>query len=239
SQLKTAEAQRLEVGIVRAQLEHAIALLTGRAPSALALAEAPMPAELPPVPVGIPSQLLERRPDIAAAERRVAAANAQLGVVRAAYFPSLTLSADGGFRSNRLGELLSLPNRFWSVGPALAASLFDGGARAAASAQAVAAYDATVAAYRQTVLTAFGEVEDNLVALSVLADQENVQREALAAARTSLDIVTLQYKAGTVSYLNVIVAQTAVLQGERAVLDLRGRRLAATVALIRALGGAW
>ncbi|HQY27855.1 MAG TPA: efflux transporter outer membrane subunit [Burkholderiaceae bacterium] len=239
SQLKNAEAQRLEVGIARAQLEHAIALLTGRAPSALALAEAPMPAELPPVPAGIPSRLLERRPDIAAAERRVAAANAQIGVVRAAYFPTLTLSADGGLRSNRLGELLSLPNRFWSLGPALAASLFDGGARAAASAQAVAAYDATVAAYRQTVLTAFGEVEDNLVALSVLADQENVQREALAAARTSLDIVTLQYKAGTVSYLNVIVAQTAVLQGERAVLDLRGRRLAATVALIRALGGAW
>src|SRR5690606_2426811 len=208
SQLKNAEAQRLEVGIARAQPEHAIALLTGRAPSALALAEAPMPAELPPVPAGIPSRLLERRPDIAAAERRVAAANAQIGVVRAAYFPTLTLSADGGLRSNRLGELLSLPNRFWSLGPALAASLFDGGARAAASAQAVAAYDATVAAYRQTVLTAFGEVEDNLVALSVLADQENVQREALAAARTSLDIVTLQYKAGTVSYLNVIVAQT-------------------------------
>jgi len=238
-QLRSAEAQRLEVGIARAQLEHAIALLTGRAPAALALAEMPLPAEVPAVPASLPAQLLERRPDVAAAERRVAAANAQIGVARAAYFPSLRLSADGGFRSDRLGELLSLPNRFWSLGPSLAATLFDGGARAAASAQAEAAYDATVAAYRQAVLGALGEVEDNLVALSVLAEQERVQREALAAARTSLGIVTLQYKAGTVSYLNVIVAQAAVLQGERAVLDLRGRRLAATVALIKATGGNW
>lgn len=238
-QLRSAEAQRLEVGIARAQLEHAIALLTGRAPAALALAEMPLPAEVPSVPASLPSQLLERRPDVAAAERRVAAANAQIGVARAAYFPSLRLSADGGFRSNRLGELLSLPNRFWSLGPSLAATLFDGGARAAASVQAEAAYDATVAAYRQTVLGALGEVEDNLVALSVLADQERVQREALAAARTALEIVTLQYKAGTVSYLNVIVAQAAALQTERAVLDLRGRRLTATVALIKATGGNW
>ncbi len=238
-QLKSAQAQRLEVGVARAQLEHAIALLTGRAPLALALAEAPTPAEVPPVPVGVPSQLLERRPDVAAAERRVAAANAQVGVARAAWFPTLTLSAGGGLRANRLADLLSLPNRFWSLGPSLAAALFDGGARSAADAQAMAAWDASVAAYRQTVLSAFGEVEDNLVALSGLAEQERVQREALAAARTSLDIVTLQYKAGTVSYLNVIVAQTALLQSERAVLDLRGRRLTATVALIKALGGAW
>ncbi len=238
-QLRSAEAQRLEAGIARAQLEHAIALLTGRAPAALALAEQPVPAQVPTVPAGVPSQLLERRPDVAAAERRVEAANAQIGVARAAYFPSLTLSADGGFRSNRLGELLSLPNRFWSLGPSLAAALFDGGARAAASAQAEAAYDATVAGYRQAVLAALGEVEDNLIALSVLAEQERVQREALAAARTSLEIATLQYKAGTVSYLNVIVAQTAALQSERALLDLRGRRLAATVALIKATGGGW
>ncbi len=238
-QLRSAEAQRLEAGIARAQLEHAIALLTGRAPAALALAERPLPVQVPTVPAGVPSQLLERRPDVAAAERRVEAANAQVGVARAAYFPSLTLSADGGFRSNRLGELLSLPNRFWSLGPSLAAALFDGGARAAASAQAEAAYDATVAGYRQAVLAALGEVEDNLIALTVLAEQERVQREALAAARTSLEIATLQYQAGTVSYLNVIVAQTAVLQGERALLDLRGRRLAATVALIKATGGGW
>ncbi len=239
TQLKNAEAQRLEVGIARAQLEHAVALLTGRAPVALALAEAPTPAEVPSVPVGVPSQLLERRPDVSAAERRVAAANAQIGVARAAWFPSLTLSADGGLRSNQLGELLSLPNRFWSLGPSLAAALFDGGARAAASEQAEAAHDATVAAYRQTVLAALGEVEDSLVALSVLADQEQVQREALAAARTALEITTLQYKAGTVSFLNVIVAQTAALQAERALLDLRGRRLTATVALIKATGGGW
>jgi NodT family efflux transporter outer membrane factor (OMF) lipoprotein len=239
TQLKNAEAQQLEVGIARAQLEHALALLTGRAPTALALAEAPMPADVPVVPAGLPSRLLERRPDIAAAERRVAAANAQLGIARAAYFPALTLTADGGFRANRLSELLSLPSRIWSFGPVLAATLFDGGARDAVSAQVAAAHDATVAAYRQTVLAAFGEVEDNLVALTGLADQERVQREALAAARTSLDIAELQYKAGTVSYLNVIVAQTAVLQSERAALDLRGRRLAASVGLIKAIGGAW
>jgi len=239
SQLKNAEAQQLEVSVARAQLEHALALLTGRAPAELALAEAPMPAQVPIVPAGVPSALLERRPDVAAAERRVAAANAQLGIARAAYFPALTLTADGGFRSSRLADLLSLPSRAWSLGPVLAASLFDGGARDAVSAQASAAHEATVAAYRQTVLAAFAEVEDNLVALTVLADQERVQREALAAARTSLDIATLQYKAGTVSYLSVIVAQTAVLQSERAALDLRGRRLSASVGLVRAIGGAW
>ncbi len=239
AQLKSAEAQRIESGLARTQLEHAIALLAGRAPSALALAEAPMPGTVPPVPVGIPSRLLERRPDIAAAERRVAAANAQAGAARTAYYPSLTLSAGGGFRSGRLADLLSLPSRFWSLGPSLAIALFDGGARAAVRAQAEAAYDATVAAYRQTVLEAFGEVEDNLVALAALAEQERVQREALAAARTALDIATLQYKAGTVSYLNVILAQTTVLQSERAALDLRGRRLAATIGLIKATGGGW
>ena len=239
AQLKNAEAQQLEVGIARAQLEHALALLSGRAPTALTLAEAPMPTDVPVVPAGLPSRLLERRPDIAAAERRVAAANAQLGIARAAYFPALTLTADGGFRSSRLADLLSLPSRMWSLGPVLAATLFDGGARDAVSAQVSAAHDATVAAYRQTVLAAFAEVEDNLVALTILADQERVQREALAAARTSLDIATLQYKAGTVSYLNVIVAQTAALQSERAALDLRGRRLSASVGLIKAIGGAW
>ncbi len=239
AQLKGAEAQRIEAALARVKLEHAIALLSGRAPAELALAETALPAEVPAVPAGLPSQLLERRPDVAAAERRVEAANAQVGAARAASFPTLTLSASGGLRSGRLADLWSLPNRVWSLGPALAASLFDGGARAAAQAQAAAAWDATVASYRQTVLEAIAEVEDNLAALSALADEERVQREALAAARTALDIATLQYKAGTVSYLNVIVAQNAVLQSERAALDLRGRRLAATVALVKALGGAW
>ncbi len=239
AQLKTAEAQRLDVGIARAQLEHAIALLTGRAPSAFALDEQPLRATSPPVPAGLPSRLLERRPDVAAAERQVAAANARIGVARAAYFPSLTLSADVGLRASRFGELFSLPNRVWSLGPALAALLFDAGARDAITEQALADHDAAAAAYRQTVLQAFQEVEDSLVALRILADEERVQREVLAAARVSLDIVTLQYKAGTVSYLNVIQAQSTVLQSEQAVLSLRGRHLEATVGLLRAIGGGW
>ncbi len=239
AQLKTVEAQRMDVGIARAQLEHAIAMLTGRAPSTFALDEQPLRATTPPVPPGLPSRLLERRPDIAAAERQVAAANARIGIARAAYFPSLTLSADVGLRASRFGDLFSLPSRVWSLGPALAALLFDAGAREAATEQALADYDATAAGYRQTVLQAFQEVEDNLVALRVLADEEGVQREVVAAARISLDIVTLQYKAGTVSYLNVIQAQTTVLQSEQALLSLRGRRLGATVALLRAIGGDW
>ena len=239
AQLKIAQAQRLDVGIARAQLEHALALLTGRAPADLTLAADTLSEAIPAVPAGVPSRLLERRPDIAGAERRVAAANAQIGVARAAFYPSLTLSADGGFRSTRLGDWLTLPSRVWSLGPSLAALLFDGGARVAANEQAMAAYDATAAAYRQTVLTAFQEVEDNLAALRVLAEEEQVQREALAAARISLDIVTLQYKAGTVSYLNVIQVQTTALQSEQSVLALHGRRLTATVALVKALGGAW
>ncbi len=239
AQLKTVEAQRMDVGIARAQLEHAIALLTGRAPSSFALDERPLPEAVPPIPPGLPSRLLERRPDIAAAERQAAAANARIGIARAAYFPSLTLSADVGLRSSRFGDLFSLPGRVWSLGSALAALIFDAGARDAATEQALADYDATVAAYRQTVLQAFQEVEDNLVALRVLADEEGVQREVVAAARLSLDIVTLQYKAGTVSYLNVIQAQTTVLQSEQALLSLHGRRLVATVGLLRAIGGDW
>lgn len=239
AQLRIAQAQRLDIGIARARLEHALALLTGRAPADLTLSPDDLGVTLPVIPTAVPSQLLERRPDIAGAERRVAAANAGIGVARAAFYPSLTLSADGGFRSTRLGDWLALPSRVWSLGPALAGLLFDGGARAAASEQALAAYDATVAAYRQTVLAAFQEVEDSLVALRVLAEEEQVQREALAAARLSLDIVTLQYKAGTVSFLNVIQVQTTALQSEQSVLALRGRRLAATVALVKALGGTW
>lgn len=239
AQLKNAEAQALELELARAQLEHAIAVLTGHAPAKLAVPQADLDQLVPTIPAGLPSALLERRPDVAAAERRVAAANAQIGVARAAYFPSLVLSADGGLRADRLGDLLSLPNRFWSLGPALAMALFDGGARLAASEQALAAYDATVAAYRRTVLSALLEVEDSLVAHALLAEQERVQREALAAARTSLEIVTNQYKAGTVSFLNVIQVQTTALQAERAVLELRGRRLAAAIALIRAIGGGW
>jgi NodT family efflux transporter outer membrane factor (OMF) lipoprotein len=189
--------------------------------------------------VGVPSELLERRPDIAAAERRVAAANAQIGVAKAAFFPSLTLSASGGYASSSLTNWLTLPNRFWSVGPAIAQAIFDGGLRKAQSEQAMAAYDASVASYRQTVLGGFQEVEDNLAALRILEQEAEVQGEAVQAARQSVVLTTNQYKAGTVSYLNVITVQATALANERTAADILGRRLAASVLLVKALGGGW
>ena len=239
TQLKNAMAQALDIRLDRAQTEHAIALLVGKPASTFSLAPASLSAIPPVVPAGVPSALLERRPDIAGAERRVAAANAEIGVAKAAYFPQLTLSATGGFQSSSVANWLTWPNRFWSVGPALAATLFDGGRRRAQTDQAIASYDATVAAYRQTVLTGFKEVEDNLAALRILEEESQVQAEALQAARQSVELVTNQYKAGTVSYLNVITAQAIALSGERTAVDLLNRRLAASVLLIRALGGGW
>jgi NodT family efflux transporter outer membrane factor (OMF) lipoprotein len=189
--------------------------------------------------VGLPSELLERRPDIASAERRVASANAQIGVAQTAYFPSLTLSAAGGFQSSALSSLLSTPARFWSLGAALAQTLFDAGLRRARTQQAIAVYDETVANYRQTVLTGFQEVEDNLAALRILEQEAIVQAEALALARQSLELTLNQYKSGIVSYLNVLTAQTTAFAAERTAVDVRSRRLAASVLLIRALGGGW
>jgi NodT family efflux transporter outer membrane factor (OMF) lipoprotein len=239
TQLKTTQAQALDVGVQRAQLEHAIALLVGKAPSDFSIPAAPLAAAPPPVPVGLPSALLERRPDVAAAERRMAAANAQIGVAKAAYFPSLTLSASGGYQSTSAADWLTAPSRFWSFGPALAATLFDAGLRRAQTDQAIAAYDATVATYRQTVLTGFQEVEDNVAALRILEQEAAVQQEALAAARQSLELTLNQYKAGTVSYLNVVTAQTTALASERTAVDIQARRLVASVLLVRALGGGW
>jgi NodT family efflux transporter outer membrane factor (OMF) lipoprotein len=239
TQLKSTQAQALDVGITRAQLEHAIAVLIGQAPSNFTLAEAPLQMKLPPLPLGLPSELLQRRPDIAGAERRVAAANANIGVAEAAYFPSLTLSGTYGYQSSEFQHLISAANRIWSVGPALALNLFDGGARRAATHQAIAAYDENVAAYRLTVLTALQDVEDNLVALRVLGDETAVQEEATSAARESETIALNQYKSGIVSYLNVVIAQSTALANERASLALQGRNLAASVALIKALGGGW
>ena len=239
SQLRATQAQAIDVGVQRAQFEHAIAVLTGKAPSELSLARSPLAAEPPAVPVGVPSELLERRPDIAAAERRAASANAQIGVARAAYFPSLTLSASGGFQSFSLGQLLGTPARFWSLGADLAQTLFDAGLRRARTEQAVALYDETAAAYRQTVLTGFQEVEDNLAALRILEQESVVQAQALAASRQAVELTLNQYKSGIVSYLNVLTAQTTALANERTAVDLRGRRLAASVVLIRALGGGW
>jgi NodT family efflux transporter outer membrane factor (OMF) lipoprotein len=239
AQLKSTQAQLLDVGVARAQFEHAIAVLIGKPPAEFSLPRTPLAGEPPLVPAGLPSELLERRPDIAAAERRVASANAQIGVAQAAYFPALSLSASGGFQSLAIGELLSAPARFWSLGATLAQTLFDAGARRARTAQAVAVYDATVAAYRQTVLTSFQEVEDNLAALRILEQEASVQAEALAGNRLTVELTLNQYKAGTVSYLNVIIAQAAALASERNAVDIRSRRLAANVALIRALGGGW
>jgi len=239
TQLKTTQAQAIDLGVLRAQLEHAIALLLGKPASNYSLPPAPLAAVAPAVPVGVPSSLLERRPDIAAAERRMASANAQIGIAEAAYYPSLTISASGGFQSTSFSNWLTAPSRFWSLGPALAQTLFDGGLRRAQTDQAIAAYDANVAAYRQTVLTGFKEAEDNLAALRILEEEAAVQEEAVQNARQSVALTTNQYKAGIVSYLNVVVVQAAALNNERAAVDILNRRLAASVLLIKALGGGW
>ena len=243
SQLTSAQAQGVDLDAQRAQLEHAIAILTGRAPAAFSLAPAsaaqPFAVQLPASPAGLPSQLLERRPDIAAAERRVALANANIGVVRAAYFPNLLLSAGGGFNAAGLGSLFDTPSRVWSLGAALAQTVFDGGLRRAHDAQAVAAYDASVAQYKQTVLTGFQQVEDNLATLRVLATESELQARAVTAAQTAERLALSQYRAGTATYLAVVTAQTLSLANQRAAVQLRGRQLAASVALVTATGGGW
>ena len=237
--LKATQAQAIDLGVQRAQLEHAIAVLIGKAPADFALAPVPLAVEVPPVPISVPSELLERRPDIAAAERRVAAANARVGVAKSAFFPALTLSGLGGFQSSSFADWLTVPSRFWAIGPAIAQSIFDAGLRRALTDQAIAIYDANVASYRQTVLGGFVEVEDNLAALRILEEEEKVQRDATAAARQSMDLTVNQYKAGTVSFLNVVIVQSSWLNNERALVGIRGRRLAAAVTLVKALGGGW
>ena len=212
-------------------------MLVGRAPAELAIAPSALAARIPAVPQSLPSELLERRPDIAAAERRVAAAGAQAGAARAALFPALTLSGTVGYRQNAWGGLLSVANRFWSVGPAVAFTLFDGGLKRSQVAQAEAVYEQNLATYRQTVLTAFQNVEDNLVALRLLEEQAQVQAEAVRAANESLEHALAQYRAGVVSYANVVTAQTAALNNRNAELAVQARRFSATVALIGAIGG--
>jgi len=239
TQLKTTQAQAIDVGVQRAQLEHAIALLMGQAPSTFTLSAAPLAATPPAIPVGVPSELLERRPDIAAAERRVAAANAQIGVAVAAFYPTITLNASSGFESSSLAKWFTAASHFWSVGPGISQTVFDGGLRHAQTDAARAGYDATVGTYRQTVLAAFQGVEDNLAALRILEQENGVQDEAVKAARKSVDLTTAQYKAGTVSYLNVITVQTIALTDEITAIQIRGRRMAAAVLLVQALGGGW
>lgn len=243
SQLTTAQAQAADLDAQRSQLEHAIAILTGRAPASFSVDPAtalqPFDVRVPASPLGLPSELLERRPDIAAAERRVALANANIGVSRAAFFPSLTLSADGGFSAAGLGTLFDTPSRVWSLGAALAQIVFDGGTRRAHDAQAVAAYDAAVAEYKQTVLNGFQQVEDNLATLSVLDRETELQEQAVKASQLAELLAMSQYRAGTATYLSVITAQTLSLSNQRTAAQLRGRQLAASVSLITATGGGW
>ncbi|MGA3156133.1 MAG: efflux transporter outer membrane subunit [Steroidobacteraceae bacterium] len=238
-QLKTAQAQATNLGIARAQYEHAIALLIGQPASSFTLPVEPQVATVPSIPVGVPSQLLERRPDIAANERLMVQANAQIGVAKAAYFPTLTLSATGGFESSSISNWLAWPSRFFSVGPSLAETLFDAGLRSATVAQYRAAYDQAVANYRQTVLTAFQQVEDNLAALRILAREIDQQDNAVKAAERYLAIATSRYQLGLDPYLNVITAQTTLLSNQQTDAQLRMQQLVDSVQLIEALGGGW
>lgn len=239
TQLRSTEAQAIDLQWQRAQLEHAIAVLIGVPPSDVSIARRESLPTLPQVPASVPSQMLERRPDVAAAERRVIAANAEIGVAKAAWFPDLTLSASGGYRGSSFADWVNLPNRFWSVGPQLALTLFDGGRRSAESERVEAAYDQTVAQYRQAVLDSFREVEDYLVQQSVLGREAEVQSQALDAARESLRLIENQYRAGTVDYNSVVNVQATALSNERSSLTLLGSRLTASVQLITALGGGW
>lgn len=239
TQLKTTEAQATDLGIARAQFEHAIAVLTGQPASTFSLPDASSDAQPPAIPVGLPSQLLERRPDIAAAERRVAESNAEIGVTKAAFFPSLILGATGGFESTSIASWFTWPARFFSLGPTLSQTLFDKGRRKAATEVALAQYDGTVANYRQTVLTAFQEVEDNLVALRILSRELDQQNDAVASAQRALSLSNERYKSGIDSYLNVITAQATLLNNQRTAVNLQMQQMTASVELIKALGGGW
>lgn len=239
TQLETTRAQAEDVDVQRTALEHAIAALIGQPASTFSLAASPLEIPPPPFPAGLPSDLLQRRPDVAAAERRVQEANAQIGVARTAYFPLISLSGSGGFESAALGTLLQGPSGFWSLAGAAAQTLFDGGQRRGASDQARALFDKSVDEYRQTVLTSFQEVEDNLAALRVLGEEARTEDAAVAAAEHSLALSNNRYKGGVANYLEVTTAQTAALSDERAAVDILTRRLAASVLLIKAIGGGW
>jgi NodT family efflux transporter outer membrane factor (OMF) lipoprotein len=239
SQLFGTESQIIDQGVQRAQLEHAIAILTGSPPIAVTISPALITGPPPPIPIGLPSELLERRPDIASSERSVHAANEQIGIAMAAFYPTLTLSASAGFQASSIAKWFSLPSRFWSVGPALAETLFEGGRRRAIVAEEQAVYDSTVATYRQTVLTAFQQVEDQLATLRILEQETAKVQDTVQAANRALTVSTAQYKAGTTDYLTVITSQATLLNAQRTAVDLLTRRLTSSVALIEALGGGW
>ncbi|HTS47152.1 MAG TPA: efflux transporter outer membrane subunit [Bryobacteraceae bacterium] len=239
SQLTDLQSQLIDLGVQRTAYEHAIAILIGKPPAELTIPAAGLNTPPPAVPIELPSELLERRPDIAGAERRVAAANEQIGIAMAAFYPTLTLGGSGGLASSTIRTLFSWPSRFWSVGPQLAETLFDAGRRRSIVAEERAAYDASVDAYRQTVLTAFQQVEDNLAALRILENETDKVRETIQAASEALAISDAQYKAGTADYLTVITSQATLLNAQRTSVELLARRLTASVALIQALGGGW
>ena len=239
TQLDTTRVQDTDVTVQRAQFEHAIAILIGKPPAEFSLAAAPLNYQPPNTPIGLPSELLQRRPDIAAAERRVAEANQQIGIARAAYFPTVTLGGTAGFAGTQGSNWFSWPSGFWAVGPALAETLFDAGRRRATSESARANYDAAVATYRQTSLTAFQEVEDNVAALRILETETQQQQQAVTSSQESLQLFTNRYKGGVDTYLQVITAQTIELTNERNAIDILRRRLDASVLLIKALGGGW
>jgi NodT family efflux transporter outer membrane factor (OMF) lipoprotein len=239
TQLESAETQDKDIAVGRAQLEHAIATLTGVPPAAFSFAAKPLEREPPVIPTGVPAALLERRPDVASAERRVAEANAQIGVAKAAFFPSIILSATAGFESGSVLDWFSWPNRLWAVGPSVLQTVFDGGRRKANERAVTANYDALVAEYRQSALDAFQQVEDNLAALRILEEETTTQVAAVKSAERSLELSMNRYHGGLVTYLEVATAQTVALENERTAVDIQRRRMDASVMLIKALGGGW
>ena len=239
TQLETTQVQATDIAVQRAQLEHAIAVLIGKPPAEFSLQPAPLDLQPPDIPAGLPSELLERRPDIAAAERRVAEANEQIGIAKAAYFPTVTLNALLCFESSSIRNLGGWQSFLWAVGSSLAQTIFDGGRRRATSEAALANYDATVASYRQATLDAFQQVEDNLAALRILEQETQQQERAVVSARESLQLFTNRYKGGVDNYLQVITAQTVALANERNQVDIMRRRMDASVLLVKALGGGW
>jgi NodT family efflux transporter outer membrane factor (OMF) lipoprotein len=237
--LQNAQAAATNLGVARAQFEHAIAVLVGKVPANFSIPVKPLNTTAPPVPMGVPSQLLERRPDIAASERNMASANAQIGIATAAYYPTLTLGASGGFESSTVKNLLTWPSRFWSVGPSLSETIYDAGLRRATVNQFVALYNGNVANYRQTVLTAFQQVEDNLAAERILSKQILQQQDAVQSAQKYLELAIARYETGVDQYLNVLVAQTTLLTDQQTLASLRTQSMTASVQLVEALGGGW
>jgi NodT family efflux transporter outer membrane factor (OMF) lipoprotein len=237
--LESAESAAINIGIARAQYEHAIAMLVGKPASTFSIPVKPITSAPPPIPVGLPSQLLERRPDVAAAERSMASANAQIGVAYAAFYPVLTLSASGGAESSAIQNLLKWPSRFWSVGPSITETVYDGGLRRATVNQYIATYNADLAAYRQSVLTAFEQVEDYLAAVRILSQQIRRQQEAVESSRTFLKLEQGRYDTGIDPYIDVVIAQITLLSNQQSLTNLQVQQMTASVELIQALGGGW